>query len=62
VLVLEAMVRFRTNFVPILYRRPGKVGFLALLAERKINNLSGINTPLEFESVPGRQTAAKVNS
>ena len=41
-------------FVPILYRRPGKVAFLALLAERKINNLRGINTPLEFDSVPGR--------
>jgi hypothetical protein len=40
--------------VPILYRRPGKVAFLALLAERKINNLRGINTPLEFDSVPGR--------
>ena len=41
------------NFVPILYRRPGKVGILALLAERKFNNLRGINTPLEFDSVPG---------
>jgi hypothetical protein len=42
-----------TNFVPILYRQPGKVGILALLAERKFNNLRGINTPLEFDSVPG---------
>lgn len=47
------MVRLGINFVPILYRRPGKVGFLALLAGRKINNLRGINTPLEFDSVPG---------
>jgi hypothetical protein len=55
VLALEAMVRLESNFVPILYRRPGKVAFLALLAERKINNLRGINTPLEFDSVPGHQ-------
>src|SRR6476646_4133959 len=47
------MIRLGMNFVPILYRRRGKVGFLALLAERKINNLRGINTPLEFDSVPG---------
>jgi hypothetical protein len=31
------------NFVPFLYRRSGKVGFLALLALREFNNLGGIN-------------------
>jgi hypothetical protein len=36
-----------------LYRRAGRVAFLALLAERKINNLRVINTPLESDSVPG---------
>ena len=29
------------------------MAFLALLAERKINNLRVFNTPLEFDSVPG---------
>lgn len=59
VLVFEAMIRLESNFVPVLYRRPGKVGFLALLAERNINNLRGINIPLEFDSVPGHHINAQ---
>jgi hypothetical protein len=35
------------------------VAFLALLAERKINNLRVINTPLEFDSVPGHHLTAQ---
>jgi hypothetical protein len=39
------------------------VAFLALLAERKINNLRIINTPLEFDSVPGHHLYhLKINS
>ena len=51
--MLNKSAVWKMKFVPILYRRPGRVAFLALLAERKINNLRVINTPVEFDSVPG---------
>jgi hypothetical protein len=39
---------------------PAKVGFLALLAERKFDNLRGINIPLEFDSVSGHHFSRNI--
>jgi hypothetical protein len=41
---LRKCVFHMPKFVPFLYRRPGKLAFLALLASSETNNLRRINT------------------